>query len=167
VTGPATGTVVTMFSDPADWVGRGIAWEFDPSNSRVEGGGLSTSGISLQISGSAWPSDWSLEFAPAPGAALRTGYYGDAQGLPTSVTGHPGLDISGYGHSCNNVTGSFEVRDLLTSGTVITRLDLLYEQHCEGAPAALWGRGPCQRASDIAAHGLVAIHHLARGGGRG
>lgn len=139
VTGPATGTVVTMFSDPGDWVGRGIAWEFDPSNSRVEGGGLSTSGISLQISGSAWPSVWSLEFAPAPGAALRTGYYGDAQGLPTSVTGHPGLDISGYGHGCGNITGSFEIRDLLTSGTVITRLDLLYEQHCEGAPAALWG----------------------------
>lgn len=138
-TGAATGTVVTMFSDPGDWVGRGIAWEFDPSNSRVEGADLSTSGIGLDISGSAWPSVWSLAFVPPPGATLRTGYYGDAQGLPTYLTGLPGLDISGYARACNNITGSFEIRDLQTSGTVITRLDLLYEQHCDGAPAALWG----------------------------
>jgi hypothetical protein len=31
------------------------------------------------------------------------------------------------------------VRDLATSGSSITRLDLLYEQHCEGGPAALFG----------------------------
>jgi hypothetical protein len=138
VTGAATGTVITVFSDPGDWVGRGIAWEFDPSNS-FEGGGLSTSGIHLDISGSAWPSDWILEFEPAPGATLRTGYYGDAQGLPTYVTGRPGLHIAGYAHGCGNIRGSFEIRDLVTSGTAITRLDLLFEQHCEGAAAAVWG----------------------------
>src|SRR5215831_2266277 len=139
VTGPATGTVVTVFSDPGDWVGRGIAWEFVPSNSTVGGGGTSTSGISFYTSGGALASDWILRFAPPPGAAWRTGYYGDAQGLPTDVTGRPGLDIEGDGHGCGNITGSFEIRDLLTSGTVITRLDLLYEQHCNGGPAAVWG----------------------------
>ncbi len=138
-TAATTGTVITMFSDPGDWVGRGFAWEFDPSNSMVACCSLSTSGITLDVSGSAWPSDWSLDFAPAPGATLRAGYYGDAHRLPPYLTGSPGLDVSGYGHGCNNVTGSFEIRDLLTSGTVITRLDLLYEQHCEDAPAALWG----------------------------
>jgi hypothetical protein len=130
--------VVTMFSDHGDYIGAGVPQEFDQTNAAI-GGSLSASGISLSVSGGTSGTDWTLDVDPARGATLKVGYYRGAQRAVFRTAGHPGLDISGDGRGCNTVSGAFDVRDLAISNSAITRLDLLYEQHCEGSPRALFG----------------------------
>lgn len=60
--------------------------------------------------------------------------------MPFQASGHPGIDVSGDGRGCNEIEGRFDVRDIAKNAAgEITRLWVLYEQHCEGDPAALFG----------------------------
>lgn len=139
--GPAASAprfVVTMFSDRGDYIGQGSPQEFDQTNATM-GGTLSPAGISLSLSGGTGGTGWSLEVDPPKGSTFKVGYYSGAQRAAFRSAGHPGLDISGDGRGCNTVSGSFEVRRLTVSNGAITQLDLLYEQHCEGGPTALFG----------------------------
>jgi hypothetical protein len=130
--------VVTMFSDRSDYIGAAIPQEFDQTNATMSGS-LSQGGISLSLSGGTSGKDWSLVIDPPIGSKFKVGYYSRAQRAEFKTAGHPGLDISGDGRGCNTVSGAFEVRKLTVSNGAITQLDLLYEQHCEGLPAALFG----------------------------
>ena len=67
------------------------------------------------------------------------GYYPKVQRAPFRTAGYAGLDITGDSRGCNTDSGAIDVRDLAVSGSAITRLDLLYEQHCEGGVPALFG----------------------------
>jgi hypothetical protein len=102
-------------------------------------GSLSPGGISLSLSGGTSGAGWSMVIDPPIGSRFKEGYYSRAQRAEFRTAGHPGLDITGDGRGCNTVSGSFEVRKLVVSNSTITQLDLLYEQHCEGGPAALFG----------------------------
>jgi len=138
---PAASTpkfVITMFSDHGDYIGGGIPQEFDQTNATMSGS-LSARGISLSLSGGTSGTGWSMDIDPAIGSKFKVGYYTGAQRAPFRTAGHPGLDINGDGRGCNTVSGSFEVRRLAVSNGTITQLDLLYEQHCEGGPNALFG----------------------------
>ena len=160
------GFVVTMFSDPGDYIGAGAPQEFDASNATF-GGSLSASGLSLDVSGGTSGSDYWFDIAPAPGDTFALGYFPGAQRTPFRTSGHPGLDISGDGRGCNEDSGAFEVRDLAFSGSTITRLDLLYEQHCEGGVPALFGQvqiGEPQPASVIVSSSSVTWPALSLGG---
>ncbi|MDR2988536.1 MAG: hypothetical protein LBV34_27240 [Nocardiopsaceae bacterium] len=130
--------VVTMFSDRGDYIGQGNPQEFDQTNATMTGS-LSPSGISLSLSGGTSGTDWSLAVDPPKGSTFKVGYYTGVQRAVFRSAGHPGLDINGDGRGCNTVSGAFEVRRLSVSNGVITQLDLLYEQHCEGDPTALFG----------------------------
>jgi hypothetical protein len=127
-----------MFSDTGDYIGGGVASEFDGSNASFSGT-LTSSYISLNVSGGTTGGYMTLEIAPPPGANFQTGYYANAQRTAFRTAGHPGLDIYGNGRGCNTVSGAFEVRVLAISNGLISRLDLLYEQHCEGGTPALFG----------------------------
>jgi hypothetical protein len=150
-TGDSSGTVVTMFSQPGDYIDNGVALEFDSSDSTIVSSSLSTSAIVLVIADKASGSQWSFEARPRPGATFETGYYGNAV-RDVGYVGRPVLGIFWDSRGCNTVAGSFEVRDLLSSASVITRLDLLYEQHCDGQPAASWGE---VRVNEPLTSGLV------------
>ncbi len=130
--------VVTMFSDHGDYIGAGNPQEFDQTNAAMSGS-VSPGGISLSLSGGTSGTDWSLVIDPPKGSTFKVGYYSRAQRAEFRTAGHPGLDITGDGRGCNTVSGAFEVRRLAVSNGAITQLDLLYEQHCEGGPAALFG----------------------------
>jgi hypothetical protein len=131
-------TTFTMFSDSGDYIGGGVSREFDSTNGSISGS-ATASDISMQANGGTSGSSFNITIAPPAGQNFATGYYTKAQRTPFRSAGHPGVDISGDGRGCNTDAGSFEVRDLGLSGTTITRLDLLYEQHCEGGTAALFG----------------------------
>src|SRR6266704_4166408 len=133
----ATRFVVTMFSDRGDYIGAGIPQEFDQTNATISGL-LSPAGISLSLSGGTSGTDWSMDIDPAQGSTFKVGYYRGAQRAAFRTSGHPGLDITGDSRGCNTVSGAFEIRRLTISNSIITSLDLLYEQHCEGKPAALF-----------------------------
>jgi hypothetical protein len=135
----APNTVITMFSDPCDYIGGGVQQEFDGTNASVTGT-ASTAGINLSVSGGTSGQSWSFVIDPPTGTSFHVGYYPKVQRAEFRAAGYAGLDITGAGRGCNTDTGAIDIRDLAVSGSVITRLDLLYEQHCEGGQAALFGQ---------------------------
>ncbi|MDQ2729603.1 MAG: hypothetical protein M3Y91_17470, partial [Actinomycetota bacterium] len=127
--------VITVFSDPGDSVGGGIAHEFDPSNSSAAGD-LSTTGFNLSVTGG--PNNaqnFGFRFAPPAGATLQPGYYAGARDVPE--TGAPILSVTGNA-GCDS-EGAFDIRDLATTGGSITRLDVVYEQRCNNSTSELFG----------------------------
>jgi hypothetical protein len=132
------GIVITMFSDPGDYIGAGLRQEFDKTNASFSGT-VSAAGISLSVSGGTSSSSWSFDIDPPPGARFHVGYYPKVQRAPFREAGYAGLDITGDGRGCNTDSGAIEVRDMALSGSTIVRLDVLYEQHCEGGTPALFG----------------------------
>jgi hypothetical protein len=131
-------TVITMFSDPGDFIGGGTPQEFDTTNASISGT-VSTGGIGLSAAGGTSGLSYSLVIDPPPGTSFKVGYYPKVQRAEFRTAGFAGLDITGNGNGCNTDSGAIDVRDLAVSGSAITRLDLLYEQHCEGGVPALFG----------------------------
>jgi len=148
----AKNTVVTMFSDGGDFIGGGSPQEFDSTNASFSGT-VSTGGINLSVSGGTSGLSWSFVIDPPPSASFRVGYYPKVQRAEFRSAGFAGLDITGDGRGCNIISGAIDVRDMAVSGSTITRLDLLYEQHCEGGPPALFGE---VRIGEPGTSGLIA-----------
>ena len=121
--GPASG-YVTMVSESGDYIGQGIARTY-------------RSNISYWVSEttahvSAGP--FTFDFAAPAGFALTPARYPGATRYPFQEPGEPGIDVSGDGRGCNTSTGFFTVLDLAPD-----RLWIVYEQHCEGGDAAVFG----------------------------
>lgn len=130
---------VTMVSDRGDYIGGGVPRTFDNRTGRitVDGG---RSAFTVAVDGGPYGEQFALAFAGPDGAPLARGTYLRAQRLPFQSAGRSGLDVGGDGRGCNTLTGQFEIRDIaFDASDVVTRLHLLYEQHCEGGPAALFG----------------------------
>ncbi|MDP8908228.1 MAG: hypothetical protein M3N47_03755, partial [Chloroflexota bacterium] len=135
----ASATSVVMLSDPGDWVGAGDPRLFHPGNGAIDVTG-SASYLTVQASGGSIGDSFSLTFAAPPGQTLAPGVYERAQRAPFREAGRPGIDISGDGRGCNTIAGRFEVKEIATAaGGAIERLWIVYEQHCEGGVAALFG----------------------------
>jgi hypothetical protein len=130
---------VVMYSDSGDYIGGGQMRVYHPGNGRISVGG-STSYLTVSVSGGSLGDAYSMDFAAPPGHVLTPGVYDDAQRAPFRESGRPGIDISGDGRGCNEDAGRFEVKafDVSPAG-VLQRLWIVYEQHCEGGTAALFG----------------------------
>lgn len=127
---------LTMTSDPGDFVGGGVPHSYSTQAGDV----FSTSGGDSAITAfvSAANGDfWFLSFAAPTGQVLAPGTFSGAIRFATSAA--PGLDVEGIGRGCNTVTGSFTVTDLTIVQGFIQTFDVTFEQHCEGAAAALRG----------------------------
>lgn len=132
-------TVVSMFSDPGDYIGAGESRFYYPGNGTVEIGGDPTYLI-VSVSGGTLGDSYSMTFAPPPGQRLRAQVYVGAQRAPFREAGRPGIDIYGDGRGCNELSGRFDVKDIATDASgAVTRLWLTFEQHCEGGVPALFG----------------------------
>jgi uncharacterized protein (TIGR03437 family) len=157
---PATVAYVVMYSDTGDYIGGGTQREFDPGNASITVSGTA-SYLTIGLDGGTSGDYYDMDFAAAPGDILTSGgIYTDAQRAPFREAGHPGIDIYGSGRGCNTDTGLFEVKDIATDSTgAISRLWILYQQHCEGGRAALWGEVKLNEPVDVgataAAPGLV------------
>ena len=129
---------VVMFSD-GDWVGGGAQRVFTPRTGTITLRG--TAGyLTVGVSGGTLGDSYTMDFAAPAGKKLRPGVYIGAQRAPFREAGRPGIDIGGDGRGCNTITGLFEVRDIrINRKGAVTRLWLLYEQHCEGGRSALYG----------------------------
>ncbi|MFL5915038.1 MAG: IPT/TIG domain-containing protein [Gaiellaceae bacterium] len=157
---PATVAYVVMYSDTGDWVGGGVQREFDPGNASITVYG-GASALTISLDGGTSGDYFDMDFAAQPGAILTSGgIYTQAQRAPFREAGHPGIDIYGNGAGCNTDSGMFEVKDIATDPTgAISRLWIIYEQHCEGARPALWGEvklnEPVDFGATIAVPGIV------------
>src|SRR2546423_10340656 len=157
---PGTVAYVVMYSDTGDYIGAGTQREFDPGNASITVYG-SAGDLTISLDGGTSGDYWDIEVAAAPGHVLTSGgIYTDAQRAPFRQAGHPGIDIYGSGRGCNTDTGLFEVKDIATdSSGAISRLWIVYQQHCEGGHAATWGEvklnEPVDVGATVAAPGIV------------
>jgi hypothetical protein len=115
---------VTMVSESGDWVGGGV--------SRAYRGTFSVRASQTSVHLAAGP--FTFDFVAPSGRELTPGRYPGATRYPFQETGEPGLDVSGDGRGCNELTGSFTVLDIAPD-----RLWIFYEQHCEGGDPAVFG----------------------------
>lgn len=133
---PPAGDYVYLTSDAGDYIGAGQTITYTPTNATI---GVSASGghLSVTVDGADW---WFGDFQTMNTISrLQPGYYGDLRRFPFHNPVKGGLNWSGEGRGCNTLVGWFAVdRATYTNGT-LTGLDLRFEQHCEGATAALRG----------------------------
>ena len=81
---------------------------------------------------------WTAEFAAPDSQPLQVGDYPNAQGAPFQQPGYPGIQVND-GFTCQTITGQFDVRDIEYTNGVLTRLDVTFEEYCNGAAAGLTG----------------------------
>jgi hypothetical protein len=132
-------TFVTMYSQNGEYIGQGEHRLFLPSMGSITVTG-NAGYVSVGVSGGTHGDEFTLTFGAPSGTRFDTRTYLRAQRTPFASAGHPGIDIYGDGRGCNEISGRFDVKDFATdaSGT-ITRLWIVFEQHCEGDPPALFG----------------------------
>ncbi len=130
---------VTMFSDRGDYIGQGLSRLFDDRNGVVRVAGDRTE-LMVSVEGGTRGDYYSFHLAAPAGTTLTRGLYDRAQRTSFRSAGRPGIDVYGDGRGCNTTSGRFEVRDItFDAAGVVSRLHLLYEQHCEGGVPALFG----------------------------
>src|SRR5205823_3771652 len=134
----ALNTALVMDSDPGDYIGAGQNYYFTPANGTfTASGGGDNSVHATFLNGS---HDFFLDFAAPHNAPLTLGVYNYATRYPFQDPGIPGLSVYGDGRGCNELAGSFEVREIVYgSGNTITSFDATFVQHCEGEQPALVG----------------------------
>jgi len=86
-------------------------------------------------------SNWNLWLRPATDAPLQVGSYENAVRAAIASQGTPGLDFWGNGAGCSEVSGRFDVLEATYDAEGgVKSLAVNFEQHCEGAAAALFGQ---------------------------
>jgi hypothetical protein len=138
---PSSGTFLYMNSEPGDYIGQGVEQLYTSDDSTIQGsfsqdgGGFFASVI--QGNYDHW---WYVDLAATPGEPLVEGSYTGALRYPFN-DGAPGLSVSGDGRGCNTLTGQFDVNEISRASTgELLVFDVTFEQHCEGADPALFGR---------------------------
>lgn len=129
-------TSVTMVSETGDWIGRGDTRLWRPGAGTVNVSSSDDGLVTVRVSGGASGDSFSMSFAAPSGESLVAGDYEDAERIDFRRAGHPGIDISGDGRGCTKIEGRFTVLDIAPD---LTRLWLVYEQHCAGSEPALFG----------------------------
>lgn len=83
---------------------------------------------------------WTLAFSAPDGRPLAAGDYADAQRASTSPAPWPGMDIVRADRRCNTVSGRFSILHIaFDAHDMLSRLQVRFEQHCDGKPATLGG----------------------------
>ncbi|MEV0718980.1 hypothetical protein [Asanoa sp. NPDC050611] len=131
---------VTFSGDSGDYISQGDSYSYSTGN----GDGItvsSSSGSTVAISINAYNGDWWTVTFDAPGTQKLTAKtYSAAHRHPFNGTG-PGLDLSGEGRGCNELTGSFTVtKAVFGADGYVQAFDATFEQHCEGGDPAARGK---------------------------
>jgi hypothetical protein len=122
---------VTMVGDQGDYVSSGATHLYRGAAAGITLSGSVENGITVDA-GDGAGSSFTFTFSAAPGHALAPGDYEDRQGGQDDGAS---IMIFGEGRGCA-ATGRFTVLDVDPG---LTRLWLVYEQHCDGADAASFG----------------------------
>jgi hypothetical protein len=129
----ATSTGATFISQPGDYIGQGATYSL-PTVTVSDGGGYPT----FQVSNGA--DSFQVSFAAPAGQSLATGEYENAQQTPVRSAGSPGLDVSGDGRSCNQLSGHFTVYDVTyDGGGNVLSFAAQFVQNCDGFTGDLAG----------------------------
>jgi hypothetical protein len=141
---PATTASLSFSGDSGDYISQGKSWSYSTSSGDVLNVSGSASGVHVSITGyngDWWTLDIDAPDQPIPSqpASLAPGTYTNAHRYPFNGTG-PGLDLSGDGRGCNELTGSFTITNAVFGPqNYVQTFDATFEQHCEGGTAAARG----------------------------
>lgn len=124
-------------SADGDYVGLGKTYSFDRRSApvTVSGSGMP---LAIRVNGD---DVWAAEIhSPAAQLRLAAGYYPDVKAARFSNPVKGGMSWTAAGRGCSESTGWFAVDavEYDAAGT-IKRLDMRFEQHCEGRAAPLRG----------------------------
>lgn len=124
-------------SDSGDYIGQGVTKSYAGATTIF---GLSGSLSNLTFTVSGLRDTWTVQLVAPSGQQLVAGTtYSGATRAPFQGSG-PGLSVSGDGRGCNTLTGDFTINAIQADGQGnVTALDATFDQHCEGATAALHG----------------------------
>lgn len=137
---PSAPTFLSFVSELQDYVGGGLTRvETHPQARFVAGIDASLRTLQVDIT-SADGTPWTLRLAAPNGQELRPGVYEQAERALFAAGGRPGLDFSGDGRGCNQVSGRFVVTEATYGpGNSVDRFRASFEQHCEHNTPALLG----------------------------
>ena len=131
-------TALVLNSAPGDFIGGGLNQTFTESDGTFTAMRNFDNGVSIFFNGG--PHWWYLYFAAPMDAPLIVGFFDEATRFPFQSPTKPGLDVSGEGRGCNELTGRFEVLEVVYGPTGdVERFAATFEQHCEGMEPALTG----------------------------
>lgn len=131
-----TTTVITLRSDPGDYIGQGQTYQYTRANANIA---VSATGghLVVEINGDQfWLGNVLL---PSSQTRFKRGMSADVRRFPFQDRAMGGLDWSGEGRGCNTLTGWFAVDHATYSEDALTAIELRFEQHCEGEAPALRG----------------------------
>jgi hypothetical protein len=128
--------VIALSSDVGDYIGAGGLYAYDSGNSILTITSIGNH-LSVYVRGD---QQWSADFViPGAGSALVPGRYTGLSRYPFQGPGAGALSWSGQGRGCNALTGTFVIHAVRYEAGVLAAIDMSFEQHCEGAAAALNG----------------------------
>jgi hypothetical protein len=144
---PAAGSAALFESRGLDFIGQGLDWLYTPRESLLYAR-LVNEGPDYQF-GAQGDQNWTGRLRPPAGQSrLQPGRYdivGPGQGGAAYA-----FDVSAMGRSCSSPSGTFEILEAVYSGNALSRLELRFEQYCDGLPYPLLGHFRW-RADDSAA----------------
>jgi hypothetical protein len=121
-------------SDPGDYIGGGMAKTYLGATSTFSLNGTKEA-LQYRVSGEG--DNWTALIEAPTGRRLRARTYTTARFADAN---HAGLDVFGNGRGCNESTGTLTITTITLDGRGnINDLAARFEQHCEGAAAALRG----------------------------
>ena len=135
---PSAGSFLSLNSEPGDYVGAGLQQLFIAPNPSFQAWLLPGGDTFRADIGGA---NWGVVVSAPVGVPLAVGSYTGAARSPFRPAGSPGLDVTGDHRGCNTLTGKFTVSAIAYSQyDELMLFDASFEQHCEGAVPALFGR---------------------------
>ena len=120
-----------MAGDEGDYISGGRSYSYaSPAHSFIVGGNSKMVNVSV--------GPWNIEFKAPSGRRLKPGRFTGARRAPFSGRA-AGLEISGDGRGCNELTGEFTVKRASFDRHGVRTFSVTFEQHCEGGDPALRG----------------------------
>ena len=142
---PASGNYVYLDGDAGDYIVSGLEGPatqdlyISPAaaiNVGVSTGPVPGPNVTVTVNGG---DGWTGQFAGMYSLTqLQPGYYGPIMTSGDPATG--GVDWFGMGRGCDYTTGWLAIDSVSYAAGVLTGIDLRFEQHCNGASAALHGQ---------------------------
>lgn len=153
---PVTDGSFSFSGDENDWISGGRSYAYTTASQDQMGvsGNTDNSVVTVSVDGANgdW---WTLDLAAPSGRALTPGTYSGATRYPFNEATEPGLDLSGNGRGCNQLTGTFTISAVeFGPQGYVRKLDAAFEQHCEGGTSAARGEVHIENPAPPAELGL-------------
>lgn len=130
-------SIITLQSDGSDYIGAGRNYSYTRANASLY---VSADGGHLKV-GVSGDESWSADFQlPSAMSQLQPGTYAGLKRYPFHNPIMGGLSWGGEGRGCNELTGSFTITSATYVAGQLSAVEADFEQHCEGAGAALRGQ---------------------------